>query len=59
MNAGTRARRGPAFLLLTALGAARNGWVEILAGVSAGERVALDPVAAAIHLKESGRGGRP
>ncbi len=32
-----------------------NGQVELLAGVVAGERVALDPIAAGIQLKQQGR----
>lgn len=34
------------------LGAEHDSGFEVLAGLSAGERVALDPVRAAIHLKE-------
>lgn len=39
------------------LGEDRNGQVAILAGLSSGETIALDPIAAGIQLK-SGRGGQ-
>jgi RND family efflux transporter MFP subunit len=40
------------------LGRARGDQVEILSGLEEGERIALDPVAAAIHLKRGEAEGR-
>ena len=38
------------------IGNERNGLVEILAGVEAGERVVTDPVAAAVAIKDNAKG---
>lgn len=45
-------------LRMLRLGHARDGEVEILAGLAAGERVALDPAAAMQHLRTVQRGGK-
>jgi len=45
------ARRSQAVLTSVRVGRIVNGRVEILAGLAAGERVALDPIAASKELK--------
>jgi multidrug efflux pump subunit AcrA (membrane-fusion protein) len=39
------------------LGRTYGDQIEILAGLDAGERIALDPVAAAVYLKKGQAGG--
>lgn len=39
------------------IGGERNGVIEVLAGVEAGERVVADPVAAAVAIKDNAPGG--
>jgi len=40
-------------------GAVHGDKVEVLAGLSTGERVALDPIRAGVYLKEQRAGNRP